>query len=1156
MKNKILATLLVFSSLVALSQHEYKINDYDGQTITACDGILVDDGGQGHWSNSSFYHTDNKDYTTTVCNPNPTDSIYLTLFSFKSGVSGQTSCPNDRDLLNFYSGTDINGTCLFSISGKNSLSNFCDVNNPIQVDKLPKISAALGCITVKWHSDCSNNAMGYEIAINCERPTYDSYNTASVACDPSQLPANDVCSNAPEVSLSSPICGSTLNTFTPESQPSLSSWCENYGASNKSSWLSFIADTSYLSLQLFVDNCSGGTLGGGLVTGVQMQIFETTDCSNFTQKSNCLSPGALSGTGMPLDLIGGQDGYLVVDNLVAGNKYYILIGGYYDDVCDYTIVASHITPCAPIDINFVTQNETCTLRDGRSTATATGGTAPYTYAWAMLPPQTGVTATGLTAGTYTVGVVDNKSCTATATTTVGFTPSQSLTVTTSNVTNNNTCQAGGCNGSITANPSGGTPAYTYAWTGGATTATAGSLCAGSYTVTATDSKGCFGTVSASISNIGSVDAGFTYTPACLGNPVQFTNTGSTGTGVTYSWNFGDGSALSTLQNPTHTYTTIGNYTASQTVTLGTCTDTYSTMVIASSSPTLTIDNVRHATCNKICDGIINVSVNGGVEPYTYLWDNGIRTHDKLRDLCAGNYTVSVTDANGCTSSQGNIVVWEPDPIVPVVTVVPASCNRANGEASVSLTGGCGHFGYQWKSGNNPPFSLAPNVNGLTSGLYHLVITDICEYGGIQTICELNDPIAVIIHEEGTPKLEGEITNVSCNRQGVGNLNVDDNGSITLTISEGKLPYDIQWNNGERDAYITHLTAGTYTVTVTDDNDCEVTSQYTITEPNLLEVSLSSMVPVGCYGGKDGQLRIRTTGGTWFNGKNHYTYLWDLNSTVNTDSSMYDLVAGRYSVTATDANNCIDTFSYRVTQPTAMQISVLTQDIGCNGEKNGSANISVIGGTPAYKYSWNSKANVPNKANLKAGNYVVTVTDANNCYDTISFNILESSKLNVVLAKNTPDYCERADGIIELVSYGGTAPYTYDWIPNVGITDKIVNLESGNYKITVTDSRNCSYDTIVTIESKPCPLEIPNVLSPNSDGANDVFCIKYIEQYKNVKLVIFNRWGNEIINYNNYEEINNWDGRTQTGAEVTDGVYFYIITLNDGVTFNGSVTVIR
>jgi len=837
-------------------------------------------------------------------------------------------------------------------------------------------------------------------------------------------------------------------------------------------------------------------------------------------------------------------------NALCAGSYTVTVTDALDCTVEKTAVIIDNLTIPTLTVSSISNTRCAVPCNGNATANPIIGTTPFTFKWNN--NQSSQTAIDLCAGTYKVTATDALDCTVEqAIVIIDNLTIPSLTTT----SKSNTSCINPCNGSSIANPSLGKSPYTYQWSNGQLSQAASALCAGSYTVIATDSLGCSDTATSIVSEEAYIITNFSYVFTCLNNPVIFTNTGITDAGATYLWNFGDGIGSSILQNPTYTYSKSGEYNVILTTTLGTCQDTYSSLITATPSPEITIQNVRHATCNKICDGIINVSVTGGVEPYTYLWDNGIRKNNKFIDLCPGSYTITVTDATGCTDVEENIVIWEPDAIDTLIIVKNASCNKSNGEAEVKLTGGCGHYAYEWKL-NDSTLSFAPKINGLSSGMYHLLIRDICEDGGIQTICEFNDPIAVIIHEEGAPKLEGQIGNVSCNREGAGNLNVDDNGFITLTISEGQIPYYIQWNNGERDAYITHLTAGTYTVTVTDRNNCIITSSYTITEPEVLNISLSSMIPVSCAGGKDGQLKVYATGGTWFNGKNHYTYLWGLNSTVNTDSSMYDLEAGKYSLTVTDANNCIDTFSYRVIEPTQLQLSVTIQDIGCNGEKNGSANISVIGGTPAYKYFWNSKDNVPNKANLKAGNYVVTVTDANNCYDTISFNILESSKLNVVLAKNTPDYCERADGIIELVSYGGTAPYTYDWIPNVGITDKIVNLESGNYKITVTDSRNCSYDTIVTIESKPCPLEIPNVLSPNSDGANDVFCIKYIEQYKNVKLVIFNRWGNEIISYNNYEEINNWDGRTQTSAEITDGVYFYIITLNDGVTLNGSVTVIR
>ncbi|GAB5539265.1 MAG: hypothetical protein Salg2KO_13680 [Salibacteraceae bacterium] len=286
------------------------------------------------------------------------------------------------------------------------------------------------------------------------------------------------------------------------------------------------------------------------------------------------------------------------------------------------------------------------------------------------------------------------------------------------------------------------------------------------------------------------------------------------------------------------------------------------------------------------------------------------------------------------------------------------------------------------------------------------------------------------------------TNVSCNG---GN-----NGSITAQGTNGTAPYSYTWSNGDTTATINNLTAGTYTVTVTDSNNCPSSiSTATITQPTspiIAGVSVTSSLE--CFGDMDGQVLAYASGGA-----GGYTFSWNTGETNATETN---LGAGTYSVTITDANGCFDSASVTLIQPDELMASAtVTLGIDCFGETTGEITASQIGGTSGYAYSWNTGDTNATETDLGAGTYTVTITDVNGCVDSASVTLTEPTLLEVSVSVSSPIDCYGdTDGEVLATASGGTPGYAYLW-STAGTGASETNLASGTYTVTVTDDNECT-----------------------------------------------------------------------------------------------------
>lgn len=438
---------------------------------------------------------------------------------------------------------------------------------------------------------------------------------------------------------------------------------------------------------------------------------------------------------------------------------------------------------------------TCGNTDGTATVSATGGSGAYTYQWNDPANQTTATATALPAGSYQVVVTDNNGCADTASVNINSATGPIVTIT--NVSNNN------CNGDsvgmATANVTGGQSPYTYAWDDGETTATAIHLAAGNHTVTVTDDNGCISSKDITISEPNAISITIdNTTDASCGNSDgtgTVSATGGTGT-LHYQWN---DPANQTTQ--TATGIAAGNYLVTVTDDNG-CLATKNITITNTNGPAISLNNITNVSCNGKSDGSVTAQVSGGQSPYTYAWDNGVNAATDST-LSVGNHTVTVTDDNGCISSE-SITITEPGILAINASLTPTDCEFINGTIAVQVTGGTPNYAYVWSSGES-----TSTITDLSSGTYTVMITD-------ANGCTLDSTFTIAT--TGHLAVDAQPDNAT--------IEAGESIGITTTVAGNSTDYTYSWSpaNGLSCINCPNPTAQpsettTYIVTVKDTTGC-------------------------------------------------------------------------------------------------------------------------------------------------------------------------------------------------------------------------------------------------------------------------------------------------------------------------------------------------
>ncbi len=747
--------------------------------------------------------------------------------------------------------------------------------------------------------------------------------------------------------------------------------------------------------------------------------------------------------------------------------------------CSTTVSVTIAQPASALEATVA--STTAVLCHGQSTGSATvnvtGGTAPYAHSWNTSPVQNGATAINLPAGTWTCTVSDAHGCSSTVQAVVAQ-PASPLQANLLSTTPE-TCFGDGA-GTAVLSITGGSGAYAVSWnTNPAQSGVmATGLAAGTWTATVTDQNGCplMATVNAIVGGpTAPLDlSASTTAPSCSGG-----NTGSidltVGGGMapyTYAWS-GPGGFSSNAQDIGGL--AAGTYTVLVTDAHG-CTATTDRTLgqPAALGVTATVSDLQ---CRNDLSGAIAITPAGGTAPYTYAWSgpNGLSSAaEDLTGLAAGAYALTMTDANGCTMTTGWNVAEPAALMAGIAAQAPATCHgTATGSATATASGGTAPYTFQW---NTSPVQNSASATGLAAGSWTCTVTD--AHG-------CTAAIDVVIGQPSAPLTTGIGANtpVSC----AGGMN----GSATVTASGGTGPYTFQWNTSpvQNGATASGLAAGTWTCTVTDAHGCTAAQAVSVTQPAApLAASIGSTTPAGCFGEATGTATADATGGTA-----PYAYSWNT-SPVQTNATATGLAAGTWTCTVTDARGCVSSAQASVGQPAApIATSAVITPAACQGASNGTVDLTTTGGTAPYTHAWSGPggftANTADISGLAAGVYQVTVTDANGCTHTSSWNVNQPGLFTVSGSATTyPGGAHvscpgAADGSIAMNVSGATPPYTFVWSGPNGFTantEDISGLAAGAYTLTITDDNGCSTSESFTLNA-PQPLQVLLAAADQGNG---------------------------------------------------------------------------
>lgn len=857
----------------------------------------------------------------------------------------------------------------------------------------------------------------------------------------------------------------------------------------------------------------------------------------------------------------GPDGFTSTNEDLTG-----LSAGEYcvtavDDLgCEATSCITLIEP-DPIVIDLNATSADCAGQfTGAIEATVTGGIPTHSISWSG---PNGFTATGtslsdLEAGNYCATVTDLNGCTAVSCIDVTEPSPLDIDLTATLVDGYHISCFGDNSGEITSTVSGGTAPYAYAWTGpngyASDEENPVNLYAGEYCLEITDDRGCVTTSCITLTEAPGVN--FTLTPTTYPNGYN-TTCGSAC----------DGAIDATLSggNPplTLAWTGPNGFTAGTEDITGLCAGTYTLTTtddngcVQSASVTLTgpellniiLDSPEfngglEVSCHGANTGSINANVNGGNGGLTYSWsgpDGFVSADTNLVDLFAGTYTLTVTDSVGCTTTA-SIDLEEPAEALAVLTTssqFPSgdniSCHGADDATiDVATSGGTEPYDYNW-NGPDGFSSDQADLSNLAPGLYTLVVEDAnsCVFTTVVEITEPDSAISVDVSAE--PLLCAG----------------DDNGSIEVTASGGSDTLTIFWigpDGFSADEFaIDSLAEGTYSYVVEDINGCSVGGSYNLVAPTPISIS-GTTSPAGCAD-STGFIDVTIQGGTA-----PYGVLW---STADTAADLTGLPAGEYIINVTDANGCMAADTFVVDTKNDLVLEATLNEPECHGDQNGSIQVTSSGGGSPVSYQWTGPEDFTASGDLIgglfAGEYTVTATAANGCQVTETYELEEPDSLFISEVfspvfgngHNVSTF-QGSDGIIEEPEItGGTEPYhLYYFADNgyaaEGFGDK-GGLEAGWYTIVVLDAHLCE-DTVRLELTEPVPIELPNGISPNGDGFNDYLKVRGLEDFPVNRLLVFNRWGNQVYEESNYRNDDPWYGTNQDGEELPEGTYFVIVEL--------------
>ncbi|MDS1032065.1 PKD domain-containing protein [Porphyromonadaceae sp. NP-X] len=479
-------------------------------------------------------------------------------------------------------------------------------------------------------------------------------------------------------------------------------------------------------------------------------------------------------------------------------------------------------------------------------------------------------------------------------------------------------------------------------------------------------------------------------------------------------------------------------------------------------------NVHNITCNGANDGMIQLTITGGVpfatgDPYQITWSgpNGFTSHNAIiSNLSAGNYQVQVLDAGGCPY-QATYSIIEPEKIkISEKYQKNVSCyGNADGEISFNVSGGTGNYVYSWTK-NGIPFSGNNHLSSLQAGTYAVSVTDSNSCAPQLAEFTIIEPLPLIISLSNKK-------DVLCYGDATGSIEVEVTGGTKAEITSGNYDYYYSWSGPENfssnNKNLSNLKAGDYFLTVRDSSNCTVTSDaITITQPQELIV-LATSTAITCFGDDNASITLNVSGGV-----EPYSVQW---SNYGEGMVQENLSPGTYDITVADKNGCQKSLQVTIPEPFRFSVKPVVKQISCYGANDGSIKLNFVGGLQPVSFAWDDDPNAGVDRNqLKPGVYTVRIHDAQPCDIIRSFTIIEPQPLSVLAQVKDATDCQNVNsGSILLAVTGGRPPYKYEW-SNGMITKDIENIQAGNYSVQITDSSGCNLMEQYTVH-RQAPLKV-------------------------------------------------------------------------------------
>jgi gliding motility-associated-like protein len=809
----------------------------------------------------------------------------------------------------------------------------------------------------------------------------------------------------------------------------------------------------------------------------------------------------------------------------------------------------------PFDVDFVITNTKChNTTDGALQVSASNGPLPFTYEWQTSPVVAGQTLANVAPGTYVVEITDGNGCIQLDSATVGSPTPLATALSTTNVT----CH-GGSNGSVTVFISGATPPYNILWSNPpAITNTISNLPTGGYFVRVNDANGCivYDTTFVSEPDTIQLVSLNLVNETCFGSRdgrIETQFVGGTGT-LTYAW-----STSPVVTNDTLLNIGAGNYTL--TVRDSNLCVWDSLFVVNSPAPFDIQTGFIEPTCFGFSNGLVFANASGSVPAdsgYTFAWQTSpVVINDTLFNASSTIYTLVVSDSIGCTDTV-TVAVTEPTQLNAQAFAEPVSCEATSGDGKVfaQATGGTPGYTFQW-TGPAGYSATGPAQFYLDAGPYIVTITDARGCVDIaNTVVTVPAPLTPVV----------TTFPASCHDSW--------DGSAYVTTTGGTPPYNYVWVTYPVQQYtdtVTGLRQGTTLLKVFDNVGCRVDVPFVITAPDTLRLALEGLTNPYCPG-EELTATATATGGT-----PNYTIVWNYATggtlgTGNTLATASPADTTQLFATVTDANGCTTTDSSRVFTFLNPRASFSISDsIGCDLVSAQFNNTSQQGVSFFWDFGDGNTSTQPEPVYTwtTGGTFDITLvaTSREGCQDTAirtaAVTVYPTATAGIAADPSWEQPIQLVDATIQFTPLGefGT---TFLWNFGDGTTSTLANpthtyTQAGNYLVTLTveNALGCGESAQYgPMQIRIPEIQVPNVFTPNGDGANDVFQVRTLGISDDQSLTIFDRWGNQL--YNGRQPV--WDGRTSNGEQAVEGVYFYLYRAKavDGREFEskGEVTLLR